>query len=129
MKPQRTQILRASIAEQKRKLDEAKCAFVFEKSPDELDRASCEENINVMTIFVQRAQSRLMQLERRVSELEHQSGSYCIDCGEEISARRLAACPDALRCTQCQEQWENEQKQRRRQFTASSPDVFVRVQA
>lgn len=31
---------------------------------------------------------------------------FCLGCGEPISAKRLAAVPDACRCTECQQELE-----------------------
>lgn len=112
MNQQRAQILRASIDAERRKLDEARRAFVVEPCADDNESASYHENINVVTIFMQRAHNRLRHLERSMTALEHQPDSCCQDCGEEISPQRLAARPDALRCTRCQEEWEEDQQRR-----------------
>lgn len=37
---------------------------------------------------------------------------YCIDCGVQISANRLAAKPNAARCIDCQEIYETRERQR-----------------
>lgn len=109
---QRTEMLRASIAEEQRKLAEARLAFVSEPCADDMDNASFHENIHVVTIFMQRAQARLRHLERSMDTLtaQPQSGTLCQDCGEEIAPARLLARPDALRCTHCQQEWEAEQR-------------------
>ena len=119
MNQQRTQLLRASIEEERRKLDEAKKAFLAEPCADDNESASFHENIHVVTIFMQRAQERLRYLEHSIEALSYQSDSFCQDCGEEIPAERLAARPDALRCTRCQEDWEEEHQ--RETFPARMP--------
>ncbi|MDY6979204.1 MAG: TraR/DksA family transcriptional regulator [Pseudomonadota bacterium] len=39
---------------------------------------------------------------------------HCCDCLGEIEARRLAACPNAARCIECQTYYEQEQDRQRR---------------
>lgn len=109
MQQQRTRLLRAFMEEERRKLADARMAFTAEVCGDEGEIASFQENINVVTIFMQRAQQRLRHLECSVAALEHQTNTVCQDCGEELSPARLAARPDAVRCTLCQEEWEEEQ--------------------
>jgi RNA polymerase-binding transcription factor DksA len=37
-----------------------------------------------------------------MSKTTSETAKFCIDCGEEIPAKRLAAVPDAIFCVQCQ---------------------------
>lgn len=110
MQQQRTHLLRAFMEEERRKLAEARGAFVAVPCADENEIASFHENIHVVTIFMQRAQQRLRHLEHSMAALENRPGSLCEDCGEEIAPARLAARPEATRCTRCQEDWEEEQQ-------------------
>ena len=64
----------------------------------------------MVSIFMLRAQERVRQLQYSMEKAQWQSLCMCEDCGEEISVQRMAACPDATRCTRCQEEWEEEQR-------------------
>ena len=112
MQQHRTRVLRAAIEEERRKLAEARGAFVAVPCADENETASFHENLNVVTIFMQRAQQRLRHLEHSMAALEHQPCTLCEDCGEDIAPERLAARPDATRCTRCQEDWEEDHLRR-----------------
>jgi DnaK suppressor protein len=46
----------------------------------------------------------LRQIDAALERLESGEYGLCIECGEPISARRLAAIPWASRCTRCEEQ-------------------------
>ena len=46
------------------------------------------------------------QIDRALERLKEGSYGICEDCGCEINIGRLKALPFAVRCTQCQEQWE-----------------------
>ncbi len=53
--------------------------------------------------------SELMEYNRIIQALEKiKAGTYglCIDCGEEISEKRLKSYPNAARCILCQEAFE-----------------------
>jgi len=39
------------------------------------------------------------------------SAGYCIDCGTPIAPKRLAVCPTARRCLDCQERYERESRE------------------
>jgi RNA polymerase-binding transcription factor DksA len=41
---------------------------------------------------------------------ENQDLRQCIECGEAISARRLEAVPETLRCLRCQESFDQAQE-------------------
>jgi len=55
--------------------------------------------------------------ERRIEEARRAlaTGTYgtCVDCGQEISAARCAAMPEAIRCLDCQRHLERRADQRR----------------
>lgn len=110
MHTQRTQLLRESIAAERRTLSEARASFVMQPCPDDNETATMHEILNNAAILLTRTQQRLRVLEQSVTLIESHPQPTCIDCGEEIPLQRLAAQPDALRCTQCQEDWELEQR-------------------
>jgi phage/conjugal plasmid C-4 type zinc finger TraR family protein len=37
-----------------------------------------------------------------------ESRTICVDCDEEIPERRRQAVPGCIRCTDCEQEWENE---------------------
>lgn len=52
-------------------------------------------------------QSReLMEIEAAIGRIDLGQYGNCVDCGDEISERRLVAKPSALRCRECQEKLE-----------------------
>lgn len=49
------------------------------------------------------ARAEIAQLERAMERIAQQRGDACEDCGQSISAARLAVLPAATRCRGCQE--------------------------
>ena len=62
-----------------------------------------------------RAQAQMEWLEQFRTEHRRKhvmrASDYCIDCGELIEAIRLRALPNAVRCIDCQKDWERHQAQ------------------
>lgn len=110
MNRQRSRLVRQSMAEEQRRLEEARQLFLISSCADENEAASFYETTGNTLIFMQRAQERLRYLERSAAAIENRPHNLCADCGEEIPPARLAARPDALRCAPCQEDWEEEQQ-------------------
>lgn len=110
MNMQRSRLVRQSMAEEQRRLDAARQAFLVSACADENEVASFYEATGNTLIFMQRAQERLRYLEESATAIENRLHSLCEDCGEEISQRRLAARPETRRCADCQAEWEEEQK-------------------
>jgi len=50
--------------------------------------------------------SRLVQIDRALTEVDSGDYGYCDLCGEEIPEQRLAIKPESLRCVSCQEKSE-----------------------
>ncbi|WP_034636071.1 TraR/DksA family transcriptional regulator [Desulfovibrio cuneatus] len=109
MHQQRIQVLRGYVQAERQLLAEAQQAFQVSPCADENDTALLHEHINMMTLLMHRSQERLVNLESTITALENQISTLCQDCGEEIAPQRLLARPDTLRCTRCQEEWEEEQ--------------------
>jgi len=77
---------------------------------DPLDRASFDSERS----FQLRIRDRESTLTRKIknSLLDIQNGTYgiCLNCGEEISLKRLAARPVAEHCIFCKTEMENQEK-------------------
>lgn len=123
MNMQRSRMLRQSMAEEQRKLEAARQAFVVSPCADENESASFYEAADNCILFMQRAGQRLRHLEQSLAVIEHRLHCLCADCGEDIPARRLAAQPEAMRCAECQADWEEEY---RRLHPAPGADRYER---
>lgn len=77
-----------------------------------------ESNQELETILglgrAERDSAELALLERAISRLQKGTYGLCVDCEEEIDAKRLEVNPTAERCMDCQENLENTQDQRDR---------------
>ncbi len=110
MNAQRSLLLWQSIESEQRKLEEAMKACVLGPCADDNEMASCYESAHANISLLKHVQKRLSYLKQRMTVLENRPHTLCMECGEAISARRLAAIPDALRCAACQTEWEEAQK-------------------
>ena len=75
---------------------------------DAIDRA---QDIAMMHQEITRQQI-LQGMARKSSVIPVSTCSECIDCGEEINPARRQAMPEAMRCIQCQTDYERRGKQR-----------------
>lgn len=66
---------------------------------DDADRAQRSSESEAERIL---AAARARNREARAQGEALPEGRACVDCGDPIDARRLAARPDARRCTHCQ---------------------------
>ena len=57
-----------------------------------------------------RERGLLDKIEKALSRLEDGSFGMCDSCGEEISAKRLEARPEATLCIQCKEEQERQER-------------------
>ena len=108
MNARRTHLLRQSINEEQRRLEDAKKAVVMQQCVDDCDTASCHESVYANILLMRRSRDRLHDLTQRMAAIENQPHAWCLSCGEELSSRRLAAVLGAVRCAACQEEWEEE---------------------
>jgi len=100
-------LVKQTIAEEQRKLDEAMKTVMAQQCADDNDQASCLESTHATISLMMHSQKRILQLEERRDALKGQQLPACIDCGEPITMHRLIAVPEAIRCTSCQEEWED----------------------
>jgi DnaK suppressor protein len=78
-------------------------ALAIETSPDELDRIQQAQERDFAIGALDREAVRLRQIEAALERIDGGSFGICLNCEEDIGARRLAALPWAAFCIVCQE--------------------------
>ncbi len=78
-------------------------ALAIETSPDELDRIQQAQERDFAIETLDRESVRLRQIEAALSRIDDGSFGICLNCEEDIGAKRLAALPWAAFCIVCQE--------------------------
>jgi DnaK suppressor protein len=74
--------------------------------PDVGDQAMAEQLTDFANTLARRYAAAIRDIDGALIRLEeHQFGS-CVDCGDDISFRRLSAYPTATRCVHCQEHYD-----------------------
>ena len=68
---------------------------------DEIDRSAAAE-----ALFRQSALTKAQTRPHEAQEIDAQGRVVCLDCGEPIPAARLRALPHAVRCVDCQAEYE-----------------------
>jgi DnaK suppressor protein len=74
---------------------------------DEATRFDALANLSVDTTLLARARSDLVLLRRQLERIEHDDFGLCQQCGEDISANRIASIPSTELCIACAQQQEN----------------------
>jgi len=80
--------------------------FGGDRNADQLDQVSAEASREDAGRNIQRSRDMLREIEATLLRVDEGEYGLCIDCGEEISAKRLAARLTALRCIGCQDIYE-----------------------
>ncbi len=80
--------------------------------PDEVDRASQEEEFAIELRTRDRERKLIRKIEKTLSLIDTDDFGYCKECGSEIGIRRLEARPTADLCVDCKELDEIKEKQR-----------------
>jgi DnaK suppressor protein len=70
--------------------------------------------------LIQMKAETLDQINQALSRLDEGAYGYCLECGEEIPERRLRAPPFAIRCKDCEEALEVEERVGDRRLDGSS---------
>ena len=78
-------------------------ALAIETSPDELDRIQQAQERDFAIGALDREGVRLRQIETALERIDSGSFGICLNCEEDIGAKRLAALPWAAFCIVCQE--------------------------
>ncbi len=73
---------------------------------DSADESAANELIDVENTLIQRHVRELRAIDAARTRLADGTVDECIDCGNEIGLKRLMANPVALRCIDCQNQFE-----------------------
>lgn len=79
--------------------------------PDEVDRASQEEEFALELRTRDRERKLIRKIEKTLSNIDSDDFGYCANCGSEIGIRRLEARPTADLCVDCKELAEIKEKQ------------------
>src|ERR1700693_2306091 len=77
--------------------------FAIETSPDELDRIQQAGDRDYAISSLERNFSRLREVRTALRSFDAGTFGICVDCGENINPKRLAAVPWASSCIVCQE--------------------------
>ena len=78
-------------------------ALAIEMSPDELDRIQHATERELAIDNIQRDFSRLREVQAALRRIDTGAFGVCVDCGEDIVRKRLAAVPWTRSCIACQE--------------------------
>jgi DnaK suppressor protein len=84
--------------------------FAIETSPDELDRIQQAGDRDYAISNLERNFTRLREVRTALRSFDVGTFGICVDCGENINPKRLAAVPWASSCIACQEAADREQK-------------------
>jgi len=74
----------------------------IEKSADQMDEIQYASERDLAIRNVDRESKLLRQVSAALRRIQDGSFGICIECESQISSRRLAALPWALRCIQCE---------------------------
>ena len=78
-------------------------ALAIETSADELDRIQNAQERDFAMGVIDRDSVRLREIRAALERIDSGSFGICLNCEEEIGAKRLAAVPWAALCIVCQE--------------------------
>ena len=103
------QAIREVLETERAALLEMSAAAAEERRPVELDQQSVGRLSRMDAMQVQamaqavetRRQGRLQRIQAALQRVEDGEYGYCVDCGEDIPAKRLAIDPIVERCVDC----------------------------
>jgi DnaK suppressor protein len=78
-------------------------ALAIETTADELDRIQQAQERDFAMGAIDRDSLRLREIRAALERIDSGSFGVCLDCEEEIAAKRLAAVPWTALCIACQE--------------------------
>jgi RNA polymerase-binding transcription factor len=83
-------------------------AEVVDRAPiDEGDQSVSIELADLNMEMMNRHIREIREIEAANAHIDAGGYGTCVECGRDIGFERLLAQPTALRCRDCQEQWEN----------------------
>jgi DnaK suppressor protein len=78
-------------------------AIAIETTADELDRIQQAQERDFAMGAIDRDSLRLREIRAAIERIDNGSFGFCLNCEEEIAAKRLAAVPWTALCIVCQE--------------------------
>jgi DnaK suppressor protein len=94
--------LRASIADERCRVETEELPQLREIPGDEVDRAFIVSQVGIDRSRVDRFAREIEAIVAMRERIGRGAGGICVGCGEAIGAARLLANPVADRCTDCQ---------------------------
>jgi DnaK suppressor protein len=86
-------------------------AIAVEATPDELDRIQHATERELAIGHLERESHRLREVRDALSRIDARAFGICLDCGQDIKPKRLAAVPWASSCILCQEDADRDRQQ------------------
>ena len=74
--------------------------FADGRAADWSEQAGERENDEVLNALESEAKIEIQQLSNAITRIDNGSYGVCMDCGEEIAAKRLEVQPSATKCIQ-----------------------------
>jgi RNA polymerase-binding protein DksA len=103
----RQRALLLETRDEMQRTDQRQYAEVVDRAPvDEGDQAIGVELADLNLEMMNRHMREIRDIEAAKARIEDGSYGTCAECGRDIGFDRLLAQPTALRCVDCQEQWE-----------------------
>ena len=78
----------------------------FTSSPDITDRAASAGEQQFLANKIESVKKQIARAQRAMKLIEDDEYGVCIDCGRDITKKRLDAVPTARRCIECQDRKE-----------------------
>jgi DnaK suppressor protein len=86
-------------------------AIAVEATPDELDRIEHATERELAIGHLERELRLLREVRDALSRIDEDAFGICLDCGQDIKPKRLAAVPWASSCIICQEAADRDRQQ------------------
>lgn len=109
----RAEELRADIQRELRKYDDESYARLAERVADPGDQAWSDLLSDINLAEVTRDVAEMREIDRALDRLAQGNYGICIACGDRIDAERLEVNPAAIRCLECQRDFESRSRQSR----------------
>ena len=81
--------------------------------PDLRDPVDAQQGDDLVFALIEMRAETLVRVDEAVRRCDEGTYGYCVDCGEVIAPVRLRALPFAVRCRDCEETREGNQRQER----------------
>ena len=88
-------------------------SHTYHRTSDLGEAVEAEPEDDLMFTLIQMKAEMLERVNEAVRYCDQGTYGYCVDCGEVIASSRLRAVPFAVRCRDCQEALEDEQRSAR----------------